>query len=230
MIVQLRTLLTATLVRLKRSEISVGLSIIVILSAVAFPVSQPFADKFWADDSAVLPGIAWLVAKIAICWLILHVSWRLTRGLSDYTDRLGAFWPWLGWGLLAYLPTLAIVLGLFIANGAEEYSYLEALAFACLPPLSVPLLVHASGRAIDATGPRAGEVLTFWSQRYLPLAAAYFLVTAPTTFISEALYVFAAGKNMLIDVAASIIYLPALILGTALTVEAFHCIPQKSPT
>jgi predicted Na+-dependent transporter len=131
--------------------------------------------------------------------------------------------------LLAYLPTIAVVIGLFIANGDEAYSYTEAFALAVLPPLAAPLLVHASGRAIDATGPRAGEVLTFCSQRFLPLVAGYLLVTAPATFLSEALYIFAADENMLFDVVASLVYLPGMILGTVLTVEAFHRMPQKSP-
>jgi hypothetical protein len=225
----LRELLTGTYGRLRGSKVSIGLWILVILSAVAFPVQQTLTDKYWADDSAPFPATALIVAMIAICWLTLHISWKLTRSFADYTDRPGAVWPWLGWSFLTYVPTIAVVIGLYAANDAEGFFYPEAFAFAFLPAITAPLLVHATGRAIDATGPRVGGVMTFWARHYAPLVATYLLVTAPPTLLSEVLYIFSANENILIDVAASLIYLPAMILGTALTVEAFHRTPQKSP-
>jgi hypothetical protein len=229
MIAILGELLTGTFDRLQRSKVSFGLWVLVILSAVAFPISLPFADKIWADNSARMAGIAMSVVMIAICWLILHVSWKLTRNFADYADRPGGFWPWVGWALLAYLPTIAVIIGLAAASGIEDYSYLQAMVFACLPSLSAPLLVHSTGRAIDATGPHLREVFSFWTKRYIPLVTAYLLITASATFLSEALTVHYGNENTLIDIVASLIYLPAMILGIALTVEAFHRVAEKSP-
>ncbi len=226
MIAEVKTLLDGTFRRVANSGVSIGFWGLVLLSAMCFPLSMPLLDATADDDWTVVPAIVLMIA--AVIWLLVFVIWKLTRKTADYEDRKGAFWPWLGWTLLAFVPTIAVVMGVAIASGEEKYSYLDAIAFTLLPVFFAPLLVHASGRAIDRAGPSASKVLGYWMQRYLPLVAAYFLVTGPATLLSETLYFMSADENLLIGVAASLAYLPAMVLGTVLTVEAFHRMPQKS--
>jgi hypothetical protein len=166
---------------------------------------------------------------VAAIWAMLYVAWELTRSSADFENRAGVFWPWLGWALLSYLPATVAIGTIYISHDQEEFGYAEALSFTLLPPLTVLFVVHASGRAIDAAGASLAEIWAFWRPNYTVLVAAYLLLTGPVTFLSEALYIWFGDENMLVEVASSVIYLPALLLGTVLTVEAYHRATVKSP-
>jgi hypothetical protein len=211
---------------MRNSQISPALWGLIILSAICFPLLTPIFDATDDDGWIVVPAVLLMLG--AVIYLLLFVSWKLTRVTADYQDRKGALEPWIGWTFLAYVPTIAIMIALGVANDGEDFSITQTLVFAFIPILSAPLLVHASGRAIDAAGPPPGLLMAYWSQYYLPLVLAYALVTVPAAMLSEAIY-FTAEGNLLIDIAASLAYLPAMLLGIILTVEAFHRTPQKSP-
>ena len=224
MIADIKSLLSGTFDRLRKPRLSMGFWGLAVLSTICLPLLTPIVDALPEDSWDMVPGVVLILA--AVIWIFFFVYWKLTRSVADFEDRKGAFWPWVGWGLLALVPVIAVMIGFLVAEDGEDSLYVEALALTFLPPLSAPLFIHATGRAIDATGPRASEVLAYWKPRYWVLVTAYLLVTAPATLLSELLYIFAVGENMLLEIAASLISLPAIILGTVLTVEAFHRIPD----
>jgi hypothetical protein len=218
-VAEFSAILAGTIARLRSSRISNGFWSLVILSSVCIPLLTPIFDATYGAGWGVVAGLLLTVA--AVISLLFFVSWQLTRNVADYSDRKGAFGGWLGWSMLAYMPTIVVATILAIQYRSDEPSYAESIVFTLLPIFSAPLLVYASGRAIDGKSPKTEATLAYWLQHYWPLVSAYALVTVPATLLSETLYLI-DDESMVIDVAASLIYMPALVLGISLTVEAFH--------
>lgn len=204
--------------------------------SLALLVATSLTGVFYAFDSVISntlpPALTALAVPFAGAVLVgaaLFAYWRLTRETSDIRDRQGAAGPWLGWTLLAYLPAVAAAVAFALAGHSDPDSplILESAVVALLQTVAAPWLVHASGRAIDAAGPDVGAVWTYWKADYPALVVAFIVAVAPFTLLSD-LITEIAGNGPVASLASALAYLPGSILGTLLSVEAFHRVPQKA--
>lgn len=180
-------------------------------------------DETGVDNFMAAP-IALLAAFVAFA-LILFGFWRLERAAANYQDRTGDFFAWIGWGLLAYVPMISIgAIAMYRIHPDGDTAYYESL-YMSLVAFGAPLLVHASGRAIDEHGPPMNAIWAFWSARYFTLVGAYLLATAPLLVAGDMIFLFSnAGRATVIvgEAIAALLYLTSSVIATALTVEAFH--------
>jgi hypothetical protein len=222
---EIKSLLSATALRLRKARFPNGFWWLFGLGIMALAFFSQVIDVMSADEWTSVTAIILMLA--GMIGVTFYVAWILTRHSADFQDRKGAFWPWLGWMLLSLVPAIVAFLLIYFSHDREEFGYAEALAFALLPPLTVPLSVHASGKAIDAAGPSFKEIWIYWQPHYFTLVAASFLLTGPASFLSDMLYIWFGEQSLIVDIASALVYLPALLLGTVLTVEAFHRVPAE---
>lgn len=224
---EFKSLLWGTFRRFHKARLSATFWCLLAFSYLALPFISPVMDASPEEDWTLAPAVVLMFS--AAFWAIFYVAWELTRSSADFENRAGSFWPWLGWGLLSYLPTIIAIMAIYYSHDQEEFGYAEALAFTLLPVLTVPLMVHASGRAIDSVGPSFADIWAYWRQNYIALVAVYLLLTGPAMFLSEAIYIWFGNEGMPVEVASSLLYLPAFLLGTVMTVEAYHRVTLKLP-
>ncbi len=225
MISDVKLLIIGTFSRVRESEVSIVLWSLCLLVASLIPAIWSIIDAIPKNVWFLTPFNYFIPAAVIL--LMFFVYWELTRAFADYEDKRGEFLYWLGWSIVSGIPVLLLTNGVFYTQIGDDYMYGETIAYTFLAPVTAPLLVHASGRAIDADGPDIGEILAYWKPRYMVLFTAYFLVTSPFNFISEILYNITDDLNLLIDIPASLISITGNILGIVLTVDAFHKVPQK---
>jgi hypothetical protein len=165
-----------------------------------------------------------LVLGVGVLALMLVVFWKLERAVANYQDRRGDPFAWFGWTLVAYLPVFAVALAMWRLDIEEDFLLQETIAMAALS-LAAPILVQASGRAIDQHGPDMTAIWQSWLPNYRTLIAAYLLVTLPLYLASDIAWYFLAsdGSNVLLgDLIAGLLSTIGAVLAIALTVEAFH--------
>lgn len=187
------------------------------------------ADVWTIDDLRDVPRWLILLVGTILLGLLMLAQWRLTREASDLRGRPGAVWPWVGWTVLAYLPpiTAASVIAHSFDSEPATPLILQSALIALMSSLAVPLLVHADGRAIDAAGPDVREIWSHWKGDYPVLVAAFLVVTLPFSLLGN-LIPWVAGDGLISEIGTALVCLPDSILGTLLTVEAFHRVPQKA--
>lgn len=223
-----RSLLIGAWERLLRPEITVGTWILLVMTSVAPALFGRSEESMSNVANPVIQSLA-IPGGILLVGLMFWVLWTLTRQCSDVRDRRGAFWPWIGWSLAAYLPGIFVLLVLGISGVVNfEESFLgESLLLTLSIVIAAPWFVHASGRAIIAAGPTISEIWSNWRQDYAALATAFALVAAPFGFLSDMVYVL-ADESLLTDIIATLVYFPATLLMTTLSVEAFHRVPYTA--
>ncbi len=223
-----RPLLIGAWERLLRPEITVGTWILLVITSVAPVLFGRSEESISLVANPVIQSLV-ILGGILLVGLMFWVLWPLTRQCSDVRDRRGAFWPWIGWSVAAYLPGIFFLIVLVNSGVVDfEKTYLgESLLLTLSAMIAAPWFVHASGRAIDANGPTISAIWNSWRQDYAALAIAFALVTAPFGFLSDLVYVF-AGETLLTDSIATLAHFPATLLMTTLSVEAFHRVPYKA--
>jgi hypothetical protein len=218
-------LIGASFARLRSGQVSATTWLLLALTA-AIPGIFPILDERFGELDRTGPAVlAFLVIGVFFTALMLSCFYRLTRELADDQGRSGAFWPWVGWGVLAILPYLIWMVALSIWDFEADYFWLDTFSYIALSALTVLLLVHASGRAIDTAGPAISAILSYWRPDYHRLMLAYLLLTAPLVLAGELLEKFALEEWPLAiatSVTVSLAYVVSTLLGTSLTVEAFH--------
>ncbi len=225
MITEVGSLLSATVLRFRKASFSSRFWWLLALSMAALACFSQALDAMPDDEWSYFVAVILLLG--GMIWVTLYVAWYLTRQVADFQDRKGAFWPWLGWMLLSVVPAIVAILLIYFSHDREEFGYAEAVASAALPPFTFPLSVHASGRAINAVGPSFKEIWVYWRPHYFALVAASFLLAGPASFFSDALYIWFGEESLIVDMASTLLYLPVILLGTVLTVEAFHRVPAR---
>jgi hypothetical protein len=229
MISEARSLIVATIQRVKTAKISIGLWAAFAISAMSPAIFTVYPAAVWSDTGWFLELSAVVLMATAMMALILVTSWKLTRACADQQHYAGAFWSWLGWSLVAYLPALIALVALAMADPDGRYPFVEILIWTVIAVLLAPLLVHASGRAVDANGPAIGVVWKHWSKRYLSLLFAMLVLTGPIIVLSEIAYL-VDDYSFIWSVIGGWVSLPAMLLGIAMTVEAFHRVPHNRAT
>jgi hypothetical protein len=218
-------LIAASFARLRSGQVSVPTWLLLALTA-AIPGLFPVLDGSFGELDRTGPAVlALLVIVVLFTALMLYCFYRLTRELADDQGRSGAFWPWVGWEVLAILPYLILMVALSIWDSEADYFWLDTFSYIALSALTVLLLVHASGRAIDTAGPAISAILSYWRPDYHRLMLAYLLLTAPLVLAGELLEKFALGEwptTIATSVIVSLAYVVSTLFGTSLTVEAFH--------
>lgn len=193
----------------------------------------PYALRAEPSETPSHPLIEMLaspVAGMAAAVLAFYATWRLTREASDIQGRQGALWAWIGWTILAYLPAVGgavVIAALASAETSVSPMIAESLVISLLAALGAPLLVHASGCAIDVDASQMGDVWAGWKNDYFTLVISYVVLTLPFYMLGDLASHF-GGTDFATHLFAALLYVPATILGTVLTVDAFHRVPQKA--
>ena len=218
-------LIKCAIQRLISGRVSIGLWLLLVAGSF-----MPLAlDHFMTaidgtSASKIVSDASVLLLTIFAFAVILLGFWKLKRAAANYQDRTGNFFAWVGWGILAYSP---MFVGAFIIYRVEpdgEPFYLETV-YAVGVAFFAPLLVHASGRAIDQYGPPLASISNHWSPRYLSLIIAYLVATVPLYIASDIVLHFSEdGRDALLigDIVSVLLFLAGSTIATAVTVEAFH--------
>ena len=211
-------LVQAALQRLRR--VSVGLWLILLAGSFT-PVLLD--ELFNLDvDTPRLISFAFPVT-ILVFALVIFGFWKLERSVANYQNRRGDFFAWFGWSLLAYSPMIIGAIAMYRIEPDGDV-YLESVNV-MLVAFTAPLLVHASGRAIDEHGPPMNLIWSYWSSHYWTLAFAYLLSTGPLLVAGDIVWQLTVEGRLNVVVAhvvSGLLYLGGSVWAVALTVEAFH--------
>lgn len=206
--------------------VSTGLWIAAFLSFVgAFSLITLIDNELFPETSTV----AWVILAFAVFLGVVGVfvtSWKLTRVLAQATaDERGFMGSWLGWGLVAITPSSILLLVFEARIETSAFWWLESIAVSVAACLTVPIVVHATGRAINDNGPSLGLICDYWLGRYGRLFFAYFLATVPLTLVSDGLYEFGNVTNAVAitsDFVSTVISFASAMLTIAITVVAYR--------
>lgn len=211
-------LVQAALQRLRR--ISVGLWLILLAGSFT-PVLLD--ELFNLDiDTPSLMSLAF-PATVLVFALLLFGFWKLERSVASYQNRRGDFFAWFGWSLLAYSPMIIGAIAMYRIE-PDGNVYLESVNI-MLVASTAPLLVHASGRAIDENGPPMSLIWSYWLSHYWTLAFAYLLSTGPLLVAGDIAWQLTVEGQLSVvvgNVVSGLLYLGGSVWAVALTVEAFH--------
>ena len=155
--------------RLISGRVSTGLCLLLMggsLLPLALDHLIASVDKVGVHE--ILSGVSVLLLTVIAFAVILVGFWKLERATADYQDRAGDFFAWIGWGTVAYSPIFFGAIMIHRTSSDGEPYYLES-AYAVCAAFLAPLLVHASGRAIDQHGPLLTFTWNYWSARYFHL-------------------------------------------------------------
>jgi hypothetical protein len=212
--------------RIFSGRISPQLWLVSILANVFGISAITLIDRDVVTETAPLLYGALVILLVVAAVMIFVALWRITRALGDATDEdLGGVGPWIGWTIVAFLP-VSLVFGLL------EYHYeissnwlLTAILFSVGLSLSVPLLVHADGKAVQAIGPSLPDIHNYWSKNYLRLFGAYLAVSLPLLIASDGLDAIdttnALGAIVLSIASAAISFVSGIICA-GITVSAYR--------
>lgn len=111
-------------------------------------------------DTAPTMKFVLLIVLIVTLVGMIFAQWKVTRAISKAPENQpGSVGEWLGWTFLGFLICAAVpstivsqIWGVNVLD-APLISPLMLVVYAALASLLSPMLVHASGRAIDARGP-----------------------------------------------------------------------------
>ncbi len=163
---------------------------------------------------------------LVLCTLafMLFVFWKLGRAVANYRDRTGDPFAWFGWIFVAYLPVFAAEFAMWRLDIDADFIFRKTMMVAALS-FAAPILVHASGRAIDQHGPEISTIWQRWLPNYWALVGAYLLVTLPFYLVSDIAWHFSGSNGpiaLLGKLTAALLSTVGSVLAVALTVEAFH--------
>lgn len=193
----------------------VGLISTVMLDEAIFP-------RFGAGLQAVL------VLVLFTCVAGIFVTmWKMTRALGlAQDDEQGSVGAWIGWGVLAGLPSILMILALKTdGDVAPPHWWLNSLLISTAGCITVPVIVHATGRAINRDGPTLGAICDYWIKNYGRLFLAYFLASVPLTLVTDGLDAFGRPTQtdaILSTLVSSILYFVSATLGIAIAVIAYR--------
>jgi hypothetical protein len=173
--------------------------------------------ELWANAVNVVLGLCTLA-------FMLFAFWKLERTVANYRDRLGDPFAWFGWTLVAYLPVFAAVLAMWRLEIDADFIFGDTMMVAALS-FAAPILVHASGRAIDQHGPELNTIWQQWLPNYWALVGAYLLVTLPFCLVADIIWYFSGSNGsiaLLGKLSAALLSTFGSVFAVALTVEAFH--------
>lgn len=191
-----------------------------VMTLLAFTDDALFPD--FSGGATVILSINIIVGTIAL--LVTH--WKLTRAMAlVHADEQGDVGEWIVWSVVAMLPAAIISLLLYFGSDKQPFWLLSSFISAAASCLLVPLLVHATGCAINRNSPSRTSVIDYWWSQYKRLFVAYFIASAPLTMIIDALYHY--GKStptvaVLSAFASSILYFIVTLLTIAITVIAYR--------
>lgn len=193
----------------------VGLTSTVMLDEEMFP-------SFGVGLQAIL-----VFAVFASAAGIFVTAWKITRllGLAQDSEQ-GGVAAWLGWGLIAVVPSVLMILALETdGDVTPPHWWLNSLLISTATCVTVPVIVHANGRAINREGPTFGAICDYWIKNYGRLFLAYFLATVPLTLISDGLDAFGRPTPtdaILSTMVSAILYFLSTMAGIAITVIAYR--------
>ena len=129
------------------------------------------------EDFYTALGLAALVAVIV-------AQWKFTRAFGEAPpEQHGSVGAWFGWTVVAFIPAVIILIAVIWYLGVDAIEDPPAtrsimIGMAAVVALLSPVLVHASGRAINANGPSLTECFRGCQQFFFPLALGYFVISA----------------------------------------------------
>lgn len=220
---ELKELLIGSVSRIKNGKVPIYIWLLLIGTTIGSALSLVIA--FLVQQILPMDVAKMVVPIIQLTFSLLTLVgyWKLTRSLADYHDRDGDVLPWIGWSILAYLPLLLI--DLIVAKWSDGYLFMTTAVYIFVAPLVLPLLAHASGRAIDANGPDIGSIISYWLPRYRLLFSSYLIIVSPLIVVGSIVTYFVGGSTITIfatAVVAALVYLASSVGTEALAVEAFH--------
>jgi hypothetical protein len=211
----------AAIQRLVTGRVSLLLWILLLTVTVAPVLLIASSEAAFPELWAYAANISIVVGVLA---LLFVVFWMLERSVADYQDRQGDPFAWFGWTLVAYMPLFAAAFAIWRLDIDADFIFRETMIMAPLS-LAAPILVHASGRAIDQNGPELSAIWHRWFPNYGALVGAYLLVTVPFYLASDIVWYFMVSNgptDLLGELVAGLLSNLGSVFAVALTVEAFH--------
>lgn len=127
---------------------------------------------------------------------LIFISYLLSRRAgAPSSHEIGSVGGWFGWGILAVLPLIAILLPYATIVGvetwldSEQFSWVESALVIAATITALPLSAVSTGRAINGEGLSASFVFTYCKQNIFPiLIAGVALLVGPNLLSDFLLY------------------------------------------
>lgn len=181
------------------------------------------------------------MAVVLLC-ITLVALFKATRGLDgSIPPEHGSFAAWLGWSLVAYLPTVmfAVTVAMIMSSTSDPQSRIAAIppwtstalmAFTLIP--MAPFVLHSVGCAISASSRSLAWSQTICSRDFpkigLAIAAGYAL---PSFAGDLALAVGQQAESLLLPstILSSLLYNLGLLWSTAIAVVSWRSNDNPAP-
>jgi hypothetical protein len=206
------------------------------------------AAKYWAvalfayvmldlalltDGIEAVPAIALFLMAICLVIAVMTIQWKVTRLLGEApANQRGSISEWIGWSLLSLLIYAVIPIAIVVAIWGVDFLDSQLTSAALIVVMAVaasfvsPMLVHATGRALDANGPSFGQTVVGCRPFYFQLVIASALISTSLWGGSEVLALYVKpGEidflNIMLTIAAAFLHFAAFALLTSLATLAW---------
>ena len=137
-----------------------------------------------------------VIAGLMILSLIglMIISYLMSRRAgAPNRNEIGSVGGWFGWGFLAGVPLIAILLSYATVIGFETWSnsdspfWIESVLFVIATVVALPFYALSTGRAINGEGASASRIFTYCKANLVPVIISGFALLLPPNFLSDAL-------------------------------------------
>lgn len=220
------SILVSAIQRLSSGLVPVRLWIVAFISHIAaFGLMDVSDDSLFLDPGVGMQALLTLIMCLGLVGVFV-TSWKFTRTLAEATvHETGFVGSWLGWGVIAVVPSLLAFALFEIRGGTSAAWWVQSLVVSCATCVTAPVTVHAAGRAINDKGPSLGVVFDYWLVSYGRLFLALFVVTAPFMLVSDGLYEFGYATTrdaILSSFVTTVMFFASTILSIAIAAIAYR--------
>jgi hypothetical protein len=144
-------------------------------------LTEPLLD----NDATTGLMIPCLIGLMVINYLMSR------RAGAPKPNEIGSVGRYLGWGLLAGLPLIAIALSYATVIGFETWSnsaqpfWIESALFVIAAVIALPLYALSTGRAINGEGPSASLIFAYCKQNIVPIITSGVALLLVPNFLSD---------------------------------------------
>lgn len=178
--------------------------------------------------SAAFGWTAYVVAIIAL----FALAWETTRALARApSGEGGKVLSWIAWTVVAVLPAIILAVAIESSDFAGDALFLSIILSALGYCLLFPVLVHATGKAINASRTELSQTFRFWARQWAPLSVLLFVIYVLDGAVSELLVPTEIQPFGTIEMAAralgaAVISTVAAIADLAILVSAWRATPS----
>jgi hypothetical protein len=148
---------------LRAARLAVSYRPLTLCAIVAYAL---FGGFFGAEPMIGAEMIAALIIPLAL--VLFFIAYYLSRRAgAPAEDEVGSIGRWFGWGLLALIPMIILMILYAIAMGFDAWSnsetplWPESLIYTLSTIITLPLLAVSTGRAINRNGLKASALFAF---------------------------------------------------------------------